>query len=137
MQKGDGGQMELISRLKNFGMTANEAKIYAALLSTNVEKASEIARATRIPRNKVYEVAESLGKKGFIEILPEKVTKFRAIPLDTVIRFQIENFQSKIKMMEETKSEMSRYIERAMKKSVGEEGYFAVYKSKNVIKKKI
>ncbi len=128
-----------ISHLRSFGLNVNEAKVYEFLLRADTARASEIAKSSRIPRNKVYEIAESLSKKGFIEILPEKVTKFKAIQLDAAIKFQIENFQSRIKQMEETKDEMNRYIESAMKKTSVDEGagYFAVYRSKNLIKKKV
>jgi HTH-type transcriptional regulator, sugar sensing transcriptional regulator len=130
----------LVSYLEEFGLTTNESKVYATLLSNKVEKASGIAKISGIPRNKIYEIGESLSKKGFVEIIPEKVKKFRALPLNEAIKIQIEATQEKMKAMEHTKVKMNRYIEGLMKDTKytkGSEGHFAVYKSKNIILKKI
>mgnify|MGYP001588345074 CR=1 FL=1 len=78
----------LSSMLKKFGLNTSEAKVYITLLVLEDAKASEIAKRANVPRNKLYEIADSLNKKGFVEIIPEKIRKFRAVPFEKVCETQ-------------------------------------------------
>ena len=127
----------LIKYLQEFGLNVNEAKVYSTLLTNQVRKASEIAKISGIPRNKIYEISENLSKKGFLEILPEKVKKFRAIPLEESIKMQIEKTDEKKKIMEQTKNKMKYYIDKLTVSEIEESGNFTIYKSKQFILKKI
>ena len=86
----------LTSMLKNFGLNMSEAKVYAALLILHDAKASEIAKHAKVPRNKLYEIAQTLNRKVFAEIIPEKVMKFRAVPFETVCEMQVSRCKQQV-----------------------------------------
>jgi sugar-specific transcriptional regulator TrmB len=53
-----------------------------------------------IPRPHVYSVIKLLHEKGLIIIIPEKVTKYQALPLDTVLKKLLEERMDSIKSLE-------------------------------------
>jgi len=128
----------LIPLLRKFGLTKNEAKIYIALLTLKEARASEVAKETSIPRNKIYEIVEGLSKKGFVEILPEKVLRYKALPFESAFDYYIQRYQRRIKSLQESKEKINEYLKKAVVSKKGEEqGYFAVIRSKSIIYKKI
>lgn len=57
---------ELIDRIKDhFDLNIYETKVWLALLSKGVASAGDIARLSRVPRSRTYDVLETLEKKGF------------------------------------------------------------------------
>src|SRR3989338_9849807 len=96
----------LTSMLKKFGLNTSEAKVYTTLLILQDAKASDIAKRAGVPRNKLYEIAESLNKKGFVEIIPEKVMKFRAVPFETVCDMHMSSWRRQLDEIAKTKNEI-------------------------------
>lgn len=127
----------LISRLNKFGLSVNESKAYIALLVLNEAKASDIARSAHVPRNKIYEIMDSLHKKGFVEIVPERVTIFRAVNFEDALGFMIEEWNNRIEDMKKTKIELSKHLASLPIQKKGEKGEFVVYKAKKIIYKKL
>ncbi len=127
----------LISRLNKFGLSANESKAYIALLALSEAKASDIARSAHIPRNKIYEIMDSLHKKGFVEIMPERVTRFRAVNFESALDFMIEGWHNRIEDMKKTKIELSKHLTSLPVQKKVERGEFVVYKAKKIIYKKL
>ncbi|HUP69155.1 MAG TPA: helix-turn-helix domain-containing protein [Acidimicrobiales bacterium] len=58
------------ARLQAFGLTANEARVLAALVSAGSATATELARLAGVHRTGVYPVLEDLGSKGVVELVP-------------------------------------------------------------------
>jgi len=57
---------ELISRIKDhFELNIYETKVWLALLSKGIASAGDIAKISRVPRSRTYDVLENLEKKGF------------------------------------------------------------------------
>ena len=57
---------ELVNKIKDyFDLNIYETKVWLALLSKGVASAGEIARISRVPRSRTYDVLESLEKRGF------------------------------------------------------------------------
>jgi sugar-specific transcriptional regulator TrmB len=57
---------ELISRIKDhFDLNIYETKVWLALLSKGIASAGDIAKISRVPRSRTYDVLENLEKKGF------------------------------------------------------------------------
>ena len=75
-----------VSSLTSFCLTEYEAKVYLALATKGVQKASMLADVSDIPRPHVYSVIKLLHEKGLIIIIPEKVAKYQAVPIDTVLK---------------------------------------------------
>lgn len=57
---------ELINRIKDhFELNIYETKVWLALLSKGIASAGDIAKISRVPRSRTYDVLENLEKKGF------------------------------------------------------------------------
>jgi len=72
---------EFLNRLRrSFGLNLYEVKLWAAILSRGVSTAGELSDIADVPRSRTYDVLESLERKGFVIVKPEKPIKYMAIP---------------------------------------------------------
>jgi len=71
---------EFLSKLRRaFSLNLYEVKLWTALLSRGVSTAGELSDIADVPRSRTYDVLESLERKGFIIVKPEKPIKYLAI----------------------------------------------------------
>ena len=77
--------LQLIRNLEKLGLTENEAKAYAGLVSLKEATAREIHEVTNVPRAKIYEILDTLAKKGYLEVRQGSPTYFRAVDPKEVI----------------------------------------------------
>lgn len=66
-------------RLQQLGLNAYEARSYLVLLGHPRFKALELAARAHVPRQKIYEVLDSLVEKGFAQVVQEKTKLFSAV----------------------------------------------------------
>ena len=99
-----------VDALTSFGLTEYEAKVYLTLVVKGVQKASARADLSDIPRPHVYSVIKLLHEKGLIIIIPEKVTKYQAIPLEAVLSKLLEERMATIKSLESIGKELASMI---------------------------
>lgn len=77
---------EFLNKLRRaFALNLYEVKLWAALLSRGVSTAGELSDIADVPRSRTYDVLESLERKGFIIVKPEKPIKYLAIPPGEVL----------------------------------------------------
>src|SRR5215467_9799884 len=72
-------------RLQTLGLNAYEARSYLVLVGHPRFKALELAARAHVPRQKIYEVLDSLLEKGFAQVIQERTKLFSAIPPDEAI----------------------------------------------------
>lgn len=72
-------------RLQQIGLNAYEARSYLVLIGHPRFKALELAARSHVPRQKIYEVLDSLVEKGFAQVIQEKTKLFSAVPPDLAI----------------------------------------------------
>src|SRR6266545_7577585 len=72
-------------RLQQIGLNAYEARSYLVLLGHSRFKALELAARAHVPRQKIYEVLDSLVEKGFAQVVQEKTKLFSAVEPDLAI----------------------------------------------------
>ena len=71
---------EFLSKLRrSFNLNLYEVKLWTALLSRGVSTAGELSDIADVPRSRTYDVLESLERKGFVIVKPEKPIKYMAI----------------------------------------------------------
>jgi sugar-specific transcriptional regulator TrmB len=74
---------KIISLLKQFGFTENDAKVYIALLKNGECTGYEASKLSGVPRSKVYGDIERLINRGAIEICGgDKTPLYRAQPVE-------------------------------------------------------
>jgi sugar-specific transcriptional regulator TrmB len=99
-----------VEALTSFGLTEYEAKVYLTLVMKGVQKASTLADMSDIPRPHVYSVIKLLHEKGLIIIIPEKVTKYQALPLDVVLNKLLEERMDSIRSLEIIGKELATMV---------------------------
>ena len=65
--------------LQQLGLNAYEARSYLVLLGHSRFKALELAPRARVPRQKIYEVLDSLVEKGFARVIQDRTKLFSAV----------------------------------------------------------
>src|SRR5438874_5761665 len=66
-------------RLQQLGLNAYESRSYLVLLGHPKFKALELAARAHVPRQKIYEVLDSLVEKSFAQVVQEKTKRFSAV----------------------------------------------------------
>ena len=66
-------------RLQDIGLNAYESRAYLVLIGHANFKALEVAGRAGIPRQKIYEVLDSLVEKGFVRVVQGKAKLFSAV----------------------------------------------------------
>src|SRR5262245_65984542 len=72
-------------RLQRLGLNAYESRSYLVLLGHPKFKALELAARAHVPRQKIYEVLDSLVEKGFAQVIQERTKLFSAVPPDQAV----------------------------------------------------
>src|SRR6202043_1330738 len=72
-------------RLQQLGLNAYESRSYLVLLGHPRFKALELAARAHVPRQKIYEVLDSLVEKGFAQVIQERTKLFSAVPPDQAV----------------------------------------------------
>jgi HTH-type transcriptional regulator, sugar sensing transcriptional regulator len=67
------------------GLNAYEARSYLVLVGHPRFKALELAARAHVPRQKIYEVLDSLVEKGFAQVIQERTKLFSAVPPDQAV----------------------------------------------------
>lgn len=65
--------------LQQLGLNAYEARSYLVLLGHPRFKALELAPRAHVPRQKIYEVLDSLVEKGFAQVVQDRTKLFSAV----------------------------------------------------------
>ncbi|MGH9639432.1 MAG: TrmB family transcriptional regulator, partial [Bryobacteraceae bacterium] len=66
-------------RLQQAGLNAYESRSYVVLLGHPRFKALEVAARAHVPRQKIYEVLDSLVERGFAQVMQQKTKLFSAV----------------------------------------------------------
>ena len=92
-------------RLQAMGLNAYEARSYLVLVGHPRFKALELAARAHVPRQKIYEVLDSLVEKGFAQVVQERTKLFSAVPPDQAIESYL---QRRGQALEEQLTEQTR-----------------------------
>lgn len=91
--------------LKILGLTDYEEKAYLTLARLGVCRASELAKESQIPRQKIYEILENLNNKGFVNTVQDKVTLYSPINpifIEKLLMDKFENAKTFLASLHET-----------------------------------
>jgi len=106
---------KLVAALAEFGLTKNEARAYISLASHEVTEATVLAEALGINRPAIYPLLKSLSDRGLVEVIPEGVNKFRALPpehfLDSVtgeLENRLDSLGKKRELLDKHLAEIDR-----------------------------
>lgn len=99
-----------IRRLQDVGLNAYESRAYLVLIGHSSFKALEVAGRAGIPRQKIYEVLDSLVEKGFVRVVQGKAKLFSAVEpslaLDGYLKRKKESFEREWRERQRLASEL-------------------------------
>ena len=104
----------LISNLKKFGLSENEAKAYVGLVFLREASAREVHTVAEIPRVKVYEVLDNLIEKRYAVILHGTPIHYKATDPEDLLQMLREDY-------EKTAAEISKSFEEMELKAYPED----------------
>ena len=96
----------IIESLEKFGLTRYEAKAYIGMTNIISGKAEEIAKASEIPRSKIYDTLRQLDKKGFITITHTRPLKYHVVPPSEIFKMKKEELIKELENSEEKLDEI-------------------------------
>ncbi len=109
---------EMIEGFRVFGLNKYEALAYVHIAKLGVATAKEISRVTEVPYSRVYDVLESLEKKGWIYSESSKPKRYRAEKIDRVLSRKKQEFLERMEKAEqELLREVMPYFSREVKKA--------------------
>ena len=76
----NGALNQIVSQLKELGLSTHEALAYITLLTRPNMTASALCNETKIPDSKIYYALESLSKKGMVTVQQSTPALYRPIP---------------------------------------------------------
>lgn len=89
--------MDIITKLKQIGLSSREAEVYLALLQKNEFTAPELTKITKVTRTKIYELLQNLIHKGACNENYRNGQKvFKAIKPRLAIQNIISNYENEI-----------------------------------------
>jgi hypothetical protein len=92
--------------LQQLGLNAYEARTYLVLLGHSRFKALELAPRSHVPRQKIYEVLDSLVEKGFALVVQDRTKLFSAVEPNLAIPSYLARKREAIEheLMDQTRS---------------------------------
>ena len=93
--------------LEKIGLTHNESLVYLTLLKLGTSKSGDILNSSGINSGKIYEIFESLKKKGLVsESIINKVRNFTAAPPSQILYYLEKKMEEISKEEESIKKEI-------------------------------
>ncbi|MFD1514573.1 TrmB family transcriptional regulator [Halomarina rubra] len=77
---------EAVEGLKRLGLSSYEAQVFVALQRVGTGTASDVSRASDVPRSQVYGAADTLAERGLVEVVEGSPKRYRPVSLDTARR---------------------------------------------------
>ena len=96
----------IIESLEKFGLTRYEAKAYIGMTNLISGKAEEIARASEIPKSKIYNTLKELDKKGFITITHTRPLEYHVVPPNEIFKNKKEELIKELESSQEKLDEI-------------------------------
>lgn len=100
----------LAAELQGIGFTMYEARVYLALVREGILSGPAVARASGVPKSKVYDVLKRLMKKRVIEEFVGAPRKFKARQPSHVLNELVESERAKLKTIESRAGELGSRI---------------------------
>ncbi len=90
------GSSRLTEILKSLGMRDTEAIIYLILLKKPGISVSELAKETKLTRQRVYDILEDLGERGLVYVSTQRPKKFFAVSPEVATSILIREMEKRL-----------------------------------------
>lgn len=100
------GVAPLIDALIGLGLTQYAARAYLALVVRDRYTAAELARASGVPRQRIYDVLNSLNERGLVRVRPGPVARYAAVDPEAAVSRMMEVHRSAYEQRERAGAEL-------------------------------
>jgi len=97
----------LVEQLTRLGLTSYEARAYVALTGRDSFTAAQVARLAGLPRQRIYDVLDSLVESGLAATRPGRVVKYSAADPKTAVEGLLASHRRQLADLEEGASAMA------------------------------
>ena len=124
---------ERIQKLREYGLTDYQSRVYLALLDLGVATASQMPALSRVPRTRIYATMQQLHAKGLVQILPEKPLRYKAVPFAAYLQTVVKDYRNRAKRLDANLDSIAREFPVAASEALPTHGRFeAIYGRRNV-----
>jgi len=102
----------LIITLINFGLTANQSKVFIYLGKYGAKTASEISKALQLPRTETYHLVNSLQNLGLVTAELDHPTKYSVMEMRQAIETLVRQEQHRINSLAGKEKALSKLWEQ-------------------------
>jgi predicted transcriptional regulator len=100
------GVTPLIDALIGLGLTQYAARAYVALVARDRYTAAELARASGVPRQRIYDVLNALSERGLVTVRPGPVVRYAAVDPEAAVGRMMEAHRSAYEQRERASAEL-------------------------------
>jgi HTH-type transcriptional regulator, sugar sensing transcriptional regulator len=100
------GVTPLIDALIGLGLTQYAARAYVALVARDRYTAAELARASGVPRQRIYDVLNALSERGLVTVRPGPVVRYAAVDPEAAVGRMMEAHRSAYQQRERASAEL-------------------------------
>ena len=95
---------DLFSGLSKFGLSPYEIKVYTSLLTHGPQTSTAVVKNAGVPQPRIYDLFDSLIRKGLIEVSPGKRRIYHAVPISISLRQEVSRMGNYV-------DELEKYVE--------------------------
>jgi sugar-specific transcriptional regulator TrmB len=127
---------KFIAKMLELGISQREAKVYLALLTKNHLTATEVAKISGIPRQKIYSVLSNMVNNGMCKEKAGRVKKYKAVNPNYVCNGLISRYREKEKAAHNLSKDLTDIYEENLQK-IDPLEYIEILKNKLQIKRRV
>ncbi|MCU4972338.1 TrmB family transcriptional regulator [Halobacteria archaeon AArc-m2/3/4] len=118
---------EAVTTLTELGLTEYESRCFVAPTRLSSGTAKEVSQVSDVPRSRVYDTIERLGRKGLVDVQQSEPREYRAVPTEAACRRLKEDYDSRIDAAENALSQVEE------PESSDDEGMWSINQSEQVV----
>jgi sugar-specific transcriptional regulator TrmB len=123
--------MDKLKFFQSLEFSNYESKVINSLLRLKIATTKEISFDSGVPQNKLYSILNKFENLGIVEIIPEKLKKFRPINLETFIQKKIKTKEAFLKELKSSSKSIKHL------KESDEKNLFSIIKGQQAIMDKL
>ena len=131
-------QEKALKTLESLGFTQLDARVYVFLAKKGLQKAGDVAKCLKIPKQSIYFIIRNLENDGIVTSTVERPARFSAVPFEKVLDLFVNGKLEEAKRIQRNRDEiLSDWKSIALSEADEDTPKFAVLKGRNVIYSKI
>jgi sugar-specific transcriptional regulator TrmB/CBS domain-containing protein len=129
---------EVVSVLRDFGLTQKEAEVYVFLTKSGIQKAGEVAERLKMHKAQVYRILEALRTMGIVEATLDFPARFVPISFENFLIMAVKAKRDEALQLESRKIKLITTMQSAETEKPGpQQAKFAVVKGRTKVYSRI